>query len=75
MTTCKTCHFREGAPVSPEGECYGAPPQLIVLNGEPVRVRPRMYAHDRACGSYRIHELLIGHDSRAGASQAQGEDQ
>ncbi|MFD1189699.1 hypothetical protein [Phenylobacterium conjunctum] len=64
MTTCKTCQHREGAPVSSEGECFGAPPPVIVLDGEPVRVRPIMCATDRACSLYRIHEILIGHDAR-----------
>ena len=73
MTTCKTCQHREGAPVSYEGECFGAPPPVIVLDGEPVRVRPIMYATDRACSLYRIHELLTGGvDVRP---QPQGTDQ
>ena len=66
MTTCKTCGYREGAPVSASGSCFGAPPAVLMIEGEPTRVRPLMYANDRACGLYRIAEVLTGgSDARA----------
>jgi hypothetical protein len=65
MTTCKTCGYREGAPVSFEGQCYGAPPSVVIIDGEQMLVRPIMQADDRACAAYRIAEILTGgHDVR-----------
>ena len=73
MTTCKTCHHRAGAPVALSGECFGAPPQIVGLDGEAKLVRPVMHAHDRACALYRIHEVLTG--GRDARPQPQGSDQ
>lgn len=37
MTTCKLCHYREGAPVSTSGSCFGAPPAVHGDEGKRAR--------------------------------------
>lgn len=50
MTTCGTCDwFLRDASTKPTGRCYHQPPIVLVIKGDVVTERPKVFADDRGC--------------------------